>query len=280
MGCLRVLVWAFIFFLFLGGIFLAGISAWNLTSPTSFNLANLEGHIANSSTTALKIVDNSIYFSLTFGILIAVLGLFGCVGAWQRNRCMLNVYSAIIGVLLIFEFSVVILALVNYPKVEEILKKSMEQYNTTSEFRNSTSELRNLTSGFQNSTQEFWNSTAEFRNSTEDFPHSIENSLNSTDQSENWDSMETNELDTKFATEFWDGFHTAGNCCGLYGREDWENLGLVTPKSCENFTIGCSTVIKTNGSVLGGIVGGVILIQIMALIASRILHKKEQCYTA
>ena len=82
---------------------------------------------------------NILIMTIVFGAFVALVTFLGCCGAFKENKCMLTVYSVIVGCLFIALFAVFILALVilstDGSKIEQLTKERMQKYYEDDEIR-------------------------------------------------------------------------------------------------------------------------------------------------
>ena len=70
--------------------------------------------------------------TIVVGLFVALVTFMGCYGAFKENKCMLTVYSVIVGCLFIALFAVFIIVLVilstDESKIELLTKENMKKY--------------------------------------------------------------------------------------------------------------------------------------------------------
>ncbi|XP_023226965.1 23 kDa integral membrane protein-like [Centruroides sculpturatus] len=74
----------------------------------------------------LSNISPAIYLAIAVGVLLIILGLFGCCGAWFENKCMLCVYIVIMVILLILQ--IVVAALVFKFASDSAMKDKLDNY--------------------------------------------------------------------------------------------------------------------------------------------------------
>jgi uncharacterized membrane protein len=139
--CLQYIFLFINFLVFLGGAALTGLSIWLLVDPDSLlelvNNIPVNGEIPEElPETFLEIISavtSALYFSLTLGILMFLIGFMGCCGAAKKNKCMLNIFGVIMIVLILAEIALAVMAFVYYPTVEAFMQGRIDSYNPTSD---------------------------------------------------------------------------------------------------------------------------------------------------
>ncbi|XP_064652781.1 tetraspanin-18-like isoform X1 [Lineus longissimus] len=107
---------------FLVGAVLLGVGIWVVVDNTY-----LMAFINNFNTGGVNVgglLSSSAYVLIAFGAFIFVVGFLGCCGAWKESKCLLGIYSVIVGIILLVEIVAVILAAVYYDQT----KKEMAAY--------------------------------------------------------------------------------------------------------------------------------------------------------
>ncbi|XP_064652782.1 tetraspanin-18-like isoform X2 [Lineus longissimus] len=105
---------------FLVGAVLLGVGIWVVVDNTY-----LMAFINNFNTGGVNVgglLSSSAYVLIAFGAFIFVVGFLGCCGAWKESKCLLGIYSVIVGIILLVEIVAVILAAVYYDQAVSLAK--------------------------------------------------------------------------------------------------------------------------------------------------------------
>ena len=214
--------------MFVGGVCLTALSIWLMIDPNSIiDLVNQipsdNEEIPDAFLDIISLVKSVLYFSLVIGILMFLIGFFGCCGSAKQNKCMLNMFSVIVILLMVAEIAAVIMSFVYSPKVDSLMHKRVERYNSTS-----------------------------------------------------------TDTDDIFNKEFVDQLQTNIHCCGWKSFEDYgtnstlpetccEEINCTTPKYRE----GCKEEIKKGMMIIGGVVIGCVVIELISIMTACIITRKD-----
>ncbi|XP_055520000.1 tetraspanin-1-like [Leucoraja erinacea] len=104
--CLKLILFAFNFIIFLGGGSILGIGIWIKVDGGMF----LE--LLQKVSASLKVVANVGYLCIALGAFLMLIGFLGCCGALKENKCMLMIFFLLILVIFLAQLvaGVVILA--------------------------------------------------------------------------------------------------------------------------------------------------------------------------
>jgi len=136
--CLQVLFVFINFLVFVLGAALSALSIWLLVDPDSlFELVNsistdTGNDIPEVFDDIINAVSAALYLSLATGIFLFLMGFLGCCGAAKKNKCMLNIFSGVMILLIIAEIAAVVMAFIYYPQVDEFMKQRVENYDPNS----------------------------------------------------------------------------------------------------------------------------------------------------
>lgn len=129
MKCVKFILYGFIALLFLAGIGL--IVAGAVVQAEFSTYLDFFGKSVNVAAILLIVV----------GVVIFVIGFFGCCGAQRENYCMVMTFAVFLGLIFVLEIAVGIAAYVMRDKVESVvdekMTKLMGDYSTHESVRNS-----------------------------------------------------------------------------------------------------------------------------------------------
>lgn len=128
MGCCDAIVQVLLF-IFNFAFFLSGIA---VIAVGSYVTANEDDYVALVGDGVLNV---SILL-IVIGCLIVVLTFFGCCGAWNKNKCMLYTYSALLCIIFICEFAGGIAAFVYRSDIKEDVEENLNATMTDYIFHN------------------------------------------------------------------------------------------------------------------------------------------------
>lgn len=78
-----------------------------------------------------SIINGSAVFMIVLGLIVTLVGFFGCFGACCENTCLLTSYIIVIGVVLCAEVALIIYAAVSPEKlkntIQDVMKKSIDK---------------------------------------------------------------------------------------------------------------------------------------------------------
>ncbi|XP_060070027.1 CD151 antigen-like [Ylistrum balloti] len=119
-GFARLIFVAFnvIFVLFGIGVLAAGI--WVKADPQLMNVQKLIELDASD-----KFLSTAGWILIIFGVLVLIIGVFGCVGGIKKNKCFLGFYIALVTVIFIGELTGGIMAAVFKGKISSELKDAL-----------------------------------------------------------------------------------------------------------------------------------------------------------
>ncbi|KAI3384631.1 hypothetical protein SNEBB_010831 [Seison nebaliae] len=79
-----------------------------------------------------NVLGNGAILLIIVGVVIFLLGFFGCCGAWKENFCMIMIFATMLVVIFILELAVAIMGIIFKKKIElnvsTGMKKSMDKY--------------------------------------------------------------------------------------------------------------------------------------------------------
>ncbi|XP_078285625.1 tetraspanin-1-like [Rhinoraja longicauda] len=104
--CLKLMLFAFNFVIFLGGGAILGIGIWIKVD------GGMLLELLQSVSASLKVVANVGYLCIALGAFLMLIGFLGCCGAMKENNCMLMIFFLLILVIFLVQLvaAVVILA--------------------------------------------------------------------------------------------------------------------------------------------------------------------------
>lgn len=269
-GCVRVLLIAInaIFFL-IGGAAL-GIGIWVVTDSSDLfkYLTKL-----SSVVTAYNIPDlikGAAYVFLVAGGVIFGIAFVGCCGAWKRIKCLLIIYAVIIGVIILAEVAVIVVAYFFSSSVDTYLQgymlKALNSYN---------SSLTPLgTNGFTYS----YSNDLTLAIDILQLQFNCCGVINGSDYA----SSSTNWTRTVAGSPV--SMIIPASCCQMSGSSDFITLIksaasgnlTLTNNTCpfygyaSNMNTGCysaiTNVVKTNSTLVLGIAAGILAIQLLLII--------------
>lgn len=124
MTCVKYLLFAFNLLFFLVGLIL--IIAGAVVRSSLSEYLDIVGDEFNGVAVVLIII----------GVVIFVIGFFGCCGAWKQNYCMIMTFAALLVIIFIVEIAAGIAGFALQGKVEEVVKKGLQ--NSLDKYDNST----------------------------------------------------------------------------------------------------------------------------------------------
>lgn len=121
MKCIKVLLFAFNFVFVLAGIGLIGVGAYVQIQLKEY-FALIEGQFSSAAALLIAV-----------GVIIFIIAAFGCCGAWKENYICVMIFAVLLGIIFIMEIAGGIAGYVMHneveSKVEELMKKSLEDYH-------------------------------------------------------------------------------------------------------------------------------------------------------
>uniref|UniRef100_A0A1I7ZJI7 Tetraspanin n=1 Tax=Steinernema glaseri TaxID=37863 RepID=A0A1I7ZJI7_9BILA len=142
-GCLnalRSLVFTLNLLLWLAGLGLIGVALWLRFDPVISNLVLLSESQQN--------LHLSAYLLGGSGSLMAILGFFGCFGAWRRNQLFLSIFFILLLLVFCMEVTCAIVAYSHQDLIRHYVENSM--YNTMQHRYTDESEHQYIFDNIQN----------------------------------------------------------------------------------------------------------------------------------
>jgi len=112
-SCLKYLLIVFNAIFFVCGATLLAVGLWIRFDP---NLANIH-KVATIDDT--NVGTAACYFIIALGCLIFIVGMVGCCGACNESKCLLGLYAAFVGLIMILQIAAAITAAVYRKKIDE-----------------------------------------------------------------------------------------------------------------------------------------------------------------
>ncbi|CAI2358252.1 unnamed protein product [Caenorhabditis sp. 36 PRJEB53466] len=142
-NALRIITFLFNFLFWLSGVVVLGIGLWLLFDPAASDFFSLHS-------THPGYFRHIGWFLLAAGILIILVGYFGCVGAWNMNQCALAFFCIILVIAFFLELAAAVTAFHKQDYVKNYVESSM--YDT---MRNRYSEEVAFRSAFDSIQENF-----------------------------------------------------------------------------------------------------------------------------
>merc|ERR1712198_56528 len=117
--CMKYLLFLFNFVFFVCGAVILGVGIWVRVDPTIADFVGLT--IEKGSYEAATIL------LIVVGASILLVGFLGCCGACQESTCMLNLFAALMVIIVLLQIVAAILAVVFQSEVENELKDHLAQ---------------------------------------------------------------------------------------------------------------------------------------------------------
>jgi len=142
-SCVKFVFFGFNVFFWLLGCAILGVGIWLQVSRGPY--ATLSPNFSFFSATALCIAA---------GILILIVGFFGCCGSIMESKCLLMTYFVVIVVIFILEVVGCVLAFIYAGQIEEVIGQELyvgirEQYPAQSETSQYKNDFKNVWSAVQ-----------------------------------------------------------------------------------------------------------------------------------
>jgi len=151
-NCARIILIFFNLIFWLSGLALLSIGIWILVDSASLKQIELISDLISED--GDQLFHYASYVLIGVGLLIAIVGFFGCCGALRENKCLLGTYVFLLVLVMLAEIGIAVLAILFQDKVDDTLgdnfKTLVTKYyvdDTTSDQSKAFQELVNSVQG-------------------------------------------------------------------------------------------------------------------------------------
>ncbi|CAH1114432.1 unnamed protein product [Psylliodes chrysocephalus] len=136
--CVKYLLCAFNFVIFLSGTVILGVGLWLKIDKTSFiGLLKIVPYDQVQDFTKPGVIEHLSYILMAIGAIMFIVSFLGYCGAMRESQCMLTTYGLLLLIILILEITAGCLAIIYKgtaeTEVKNVLKTSLTKYYSLSE---------------------------------------------------------------------------------------------------------------------------------------------------
>lgn len=252
MGPLQLLFGLINFIICVGGIALVAVSSWLLINPESFFdvIEHTADQINGQNTTLpselldfLDQIDSGLWLTLVGAIILLLIGFLGCCGAFRKSACMLNTYAFVMVISILLQIAAAAVIFFYSSDVTSVVVKILDKYDP---------------------------------------------------------NPSPNDVTQATVNQFVDNLQNGRDCCGWEGTNDYQTNTFLNPNSTDTFTLpssccvnsennttvctntstdigaACAESLRGMGWALGGVVIGVVVVELLATIGACYIKKKDK----
>lgn len=123
-NCAKIILIFFNIIFWLSGLGLLAIGIWVLVDSSILDKIDFVASLVEGNGEMLKYAS---YVLIAVGLLIAIVGFFGCCGALKENKCLLGMYVFLLILVMLGEIAIAVLAILFNGEVNDTLSAKFKE---------------------------------------------------------------------------------------------------------------------------------------------------------